>query len=122
MSTLQQVQENLESADVSGPSTLIDRELDFIDKLVTAYKGLGFIGCTGCRYCLPCPQGVNIPQIFSLYNEYFVKEHITPESQAKRCARCRKCEELCPQRLPIPELLSKAVQLFEQDLPQRAAR
>jgi len=133
MSTLQQVMENVETANVSGPDTLSKEEQELVTQLVTAYKGLGFIGCTGCRYCVPCPQGVNIPQIFSFYNEYFVRdrddaiknkywEHITPESQAKRCARCKRCEELCPQRLPIPDLLSKAAQLFELDLPQRAAR
>jgi len=73
---------------------------------------------------MPCPEGVNIPQILSLYNEYYVQdepeevrkkywEHITPESQAKRCARCGKCEELCPQKMPIRNILSEAALLFE---------
>jgi predicted aldo/keto reductase-like oxidoreductase len=92
---------------------------------VKKYKELGFVGCTGCRYCVPCPQGVNIPQIFALYNQYFVEnrndeiknkywEHITSESQAKRCARCGKCEELCPQQLSIRTILAQAARMFEE--------
>jgi hypothetical protein len=86
----------------------------------------GFVGCTGCRYCLPCPEGVNIPEIISLYNEYYMKdkddeikkkywEHITKESQAKRCARCGTCEELCPQKLTVRDVLNRAAWIFEQD-------
>ncbi len=126
MSTLEQVRENVESASRSSANTLTNEELSIIEQVKQAYKQLGFIGCTGCRYCMPCPEGVNVPEIFSLYNEYFVKnkedeikrkywEHITPESQAKRCARCGKCEELCPQHLQIREILERAAMLFESE-------
>ena len=126
MSTMEQVIENVESAGRSGPGTLTHRELELIDQVRRKYKGLGFIGCTGCRYCMPCPEGVAIPEIFGLFNEYYMKdrddevktkywEHITPESQAKRCARCGRCEELCPQQLPIRDLLSSAARIFESE-------
>jgi predicted aldo/keto reductase-like oxidoreductase len=125
MSTMEQVKENIQSANRSGPKTLTKKELQLINQVATKYKEFGFIGCTGCRYCMPCPQGVNIPQVISLYNEYWMKdrndeikkkywEHITPESQAKRCARCGKCEELCPQKLTIREVLNRAVWIFEE--------
>jgi predicted aldo/keto reductase-like oxidoreductase len=125
MSTIEQVKENIMSADRSGPGTLTAKEMQIINEVAAKYKEFGFIGCTGCRYCMPCPEGVNIPEIISLYNEYFIKdnndevkkkywEHITPESQAKRCARCGKCEELCPQKLTIREVLSRAQWIFEQ--------
>jgi predicted aldo/keto reductase-like oxidoreductase len=125
MSTMQQVEENVESASHSCPGDLTLKELALIERVKQKYKELGFIACTGCRYCLPCPEGVNIPEIISLYNEYYIKnradeieskywEHITPESQAKRCARCGRCEELCPQKLPIRNILSEAAFLFEQ--------
>jgi predicted aldo/keto reductase-like oxidoreductase len=125
MSTMQQVEENVESASYSCPGDLTLEELALIERVKHKYKELGFIACTGCRYCLPCPEGVNIPEIISLYNEYYIKnradeieskywEHITPESQAKRCARCGRCEELCPQKLPIRNILSEAAFLFEQ--------
>jgi predicted aldo/keto reductase-like oxidoreductase len=125
MSTMEQVEENVRSAGHSGPGTLTDKELRLIRLVVRKFKQYGFIGCTGCRYCQPCPQGVNIPKIISLFNEYFMKdrneeikkkywEHITPESQAKRCERCGKCEELCPQKLPIRQVLNRAAWVFEQ--------
>lgn len=132
MSTLQQVKENLNTTDQSEPNTLTKEELELIDKTTKKYKELGFIGCTGCRYCLPCPEGVNIPDVISIYDEYFTKntpdeiktkywEHITPESQAKRCQRCGKCEELCPQHLPIREIMGNAAWLFDQESRKKPA-
>jgi predicted aldo/keto reductase-like oxidoreductase len=125
MSTIQQVMENVESADCSGPRSLTRKELGIIKEAAQKYKELGFIACTACRYCLPCPQGVDIPQIISLYNEFYIRdrsdeiktkywEYITPESQAKRCARCKQCEKLCPQQLPINDIMSKAAMIFEE--------
>jgi predicted aldo/keto reductase-like oxidoreductase len=69
---------------------------------------------------------VNIPRIIAFYNEFFMKdradeikqkywEHITPESQAKRCIKCGKCEEVCPQHLPIRDLMSRARFIFEDE-------
>ena len=82
---------------------------------------MGFIGCTGCRYCVPCPQGVAIPEIFAILNEYYCTqdeaviksyaEKIPPESRASLCASCGQCEELCPQQLPIMKLLVGAERL-----------
>ncbi len=126
MSAMEQVVENVETASQSFPGVLTDDELELLDRIASKYRELGFVGCTGCRYCIPCPEGVNIPEIISLYNEYYVKgrsdeleskywEHITPESQAKRCKRCRKCEELCPQHLPVSDVLSKAAFIFESE-------
>jgi predicted aldo/keto reductase-like oxidoreductase len=125
MSTMDQVKENVQSANRSSPGVLTASEVQLINEVASKYKELGFIGCTGCRYCIPCPEGVNIPEVISLYNEYFMKdkddaiktkywEHITPESQAIRCARCGKCEELCPQKLTIREVLNRAAWIFEQ--------
>lgn len=129
MSSMQQVKENVRTADESGINKLTKEELSLINQVALEYKNVGFIGCTGCRYCLPCSQGVNITEIISFYNEFYVKnmgdevkakywEHITPESQAKRCIACGKCEELCPQHLPIKDVLRKAAWIFEQELPK----
>ena len=125
MSTMEQVKENVHSASRSGPGSLTDNELRIINLVARKYSQFGYVGCTGCGYCQPCPEGVNVPTIISLYNEYFMKdrndeikkkywEHVTPESQAKRCARCGKCEEVCPQKLPVRDVLSRAAMLFEQ--------
>jgi predicted aldo/keto reductase-like oxidoreductase len=127
MSTPEQVKENVASANRSGPKILTEKELGLFSQVRRKYKKRGLVGCTGCRYCMPCAEGVEVPKIISFYNEYFTKdrddaiknkywEHITPESQAKRCARCGRCEELCPQQLPIREILSRAAMIFEQDV------
>jgi uncharacterized protein len=129
MSTMEQVKENVRTASRSGINKLTKEELSLINQVALKYKEAGFIGCTACRYCLPCPEGVNITDIIAFYNEFYVKnmsdevkakywEHITPESQAKRCVACGKCEELCPQRLPIRDVIRRAVWIFEQESPK----
>jgi predicted aldo/keto reductase-like oxidoreductase len=126
MSTMKQVVENVKSADRSGPSLLTEKELELVNKVSQKYQELGFIGCTGCGYCTSCPEGVSIPQIVSFSDEFFVKnrsdevrkkylQQIAPECRAARCVKCGKCEELCPQQLPIREILSRATWLFEQE-------
>jgi hypothetical protein len=129
MSNMQQVKENIKTAEHSDPNTLTQKELDFINQIAQKYKQLGFIDCSNCKYCQPCPEGVDIPSIFGLVNEYYIKnmsedvktkywQQIAPESRAKRCARCGKCEELCPQRLPIRKHLRSAAFMFEQEPPK----
>jgi len=128
MSTMDQIIQNIESADHSGAGTLTRKELNIISRVKEKYLEYGFIGCTGCRYCMPCPQGVEIPEIFSLYNQYFKEtreggqgkeiskkysEVIPAEKGAKRCAQCGQCEDKCPQHLPIREALDKALWVFE---------
>ncbi len=126
MSTMEQVKENVETASHSAPKDFTAKELALINRVKQKYEKLGFLACTGCRYCMPCPEGVNIPQIMSLYNEYYMKnradevhdkywEHITPESQAKKCARCGRCETLCPQKIPVRNVLAEAAFIFEQN-------
>jgi predicted aldo/keto reductase-like oxidoreductase len=129
MSTLQQVKENVKTASHSGTNKLTKEELSLLGQVALKYKSMGFVGCTGCRYCLPCAEGVNITEIISLYNEFYVKnmndevkakyrESITPESRAKRCKACGKCQELCPQQLPIPDIIKRAAWIFEQEPPK----
>jgi len=131
MSTMEQVVENVESASHAVPNDLTKQELELINQVRQKYEQLGFVACTGCRYCMPCDQGVNIPEIIALYNEYYLKnraseiqskyrKHIAPENEAKRCIRCGKCEDQCPQKIPIRNVLSDAVLIFEQT-PRRTA-
>ena len=124
MSTMQQVVENLESADGSGPCTLTPYEVELVEQVKQKYRELGFIGCTACRYCMPCPQGVAIPEIFTIFNHYYARgrderikekyrEQIAVENRASQCNTCGRCEELCPQQLPIRSLLRLATSTFE---------
>jgi predicted aldo/keto reductase-like oxidoreductase len=126
MNTLQQLQENLQTADHSKPNSLTNQELESIGKARDLYHEVGYIGCTGCRYCAKCKQGVDIPAILSLFNEYLIKRRfpelqeqikqkyaqIPEEKRAIHCINCGACEEICPQHLPIRRLLAEAVSSF----------
>jgi predicted aldo/keto reductase-like oxidoreductase len=128
MSTMEQVIENVESANRSGLNILEKNELEIISRVQKKYLEYGFIGCTECGYCLPCPEGVAIPDIFSLCNEYYKKrgdqesqnnikkhysEEIPVEGRALKCVKCRECEDKCPQQLSISSLISRAARIFE---------
>jgi predicted aldo/keto reductase-like oxidoreductase len=69
MTTMEQLKENIRVADEFKPDSLTQKELGIIERVVKAYKDIMAVGCTGCNYCMPCPNGVNIPMIFSLYND-----------------------------------------------------
>jgi len=118
MSTMQHVIENIASADRSGVETLTEDELALFDRVRDAYRTLNPIPCTNCKYCMPCPNGVNIPRILEIYNDaimYHDKQvariayqWVEESQRADLCIECRQCEDLCPQDLPIAEWLKKA--------------
>jgi len=125
MSEMRHVEENLEYADRSGVGSLTKQELGLYDEAREAYNKLGFVGCTACRYCMPCPQGVDIPGILGLYNEYYMSgqgdevksrywQLITPETHSSNCVSCAKCEEQCPQQLPIRKFMGETRRMFPQ--------
>ncbi|HEX3026560.1 MAG TPA: aldo/keto reductase [Clostridia bacterium] len=115
MSNIEQVEENIRVASAAEPESMTSEELTIVGKVRDTYRGLTKISCTGCRYCMPCPFGVSIPGNFNIYNDAFVynileskrKEYQGRESSklAANCHDCGKCEEACPQHLPIRKLL-----------------
>jgi len=117
MSTMRHVVENVASADRSGPGILTAEELALIARVRDAYLGLRPIPCTDCGYCQPCPQGVNIPRTFELYNDAFMYRYpdrarafytwLRADERADQCIACRECEEKCPQQIAIPDWLEK---------------
>ncbi len=117
--------EKVASATRSGPGTLTADEPALIDKVRAAYHGFSPIPCTKCGYCLPCPNGVEIPRIFELYNDAIMYDDartarglyrgpsgLREEQRADRCLNCGECVEACPQNIPIPEWLEKAAGLL----------
>lgn len=121
MSTMEQVKQNIESAGKSGVDTLSQDELDLVAKVRSQYKKLQPVACTGCNYCMPCPNGVNIPQNFTIYNESHMFNELNEyknqynnlkEAKASACASCGICESACPQKLPIIDLLNKTDKYF----------
>ena len=116
MSTMEQVEDNLKTFDNFKPLT--EKERDTIEQVVTLINSRVQNGCTGCRYCMPCPAGVNIPGCFSAWNRYHMyqnynvvswqwEKEVGEEHQAKNCIQCGKCEAACPQKLAIREDLKK---------------
>jgi uncharacterized protein len=116
MSTMEQTIENVAKIDAMPSGIMTKEDQAFIAKLVTAFNSIKNIGCTDCKYCMPCPHGVNIPRNFFLYNEvhrFNALERIKveynrffPESeQAHNCKECGECEPKCPQQLKIIDLL-----------------
>ena len=83
------------------------------------------IGCTGCRYCMPCPMGVDIPDNFSIWNKLGMfgqpeaikhqwEARFPDAEKASHCVRCGKCEAACPQHLPIRNALAQLQQELDQ--------
>jgi predicted aldo/keto reductase-like oxidoreductase len=118
MSTMEQVRENLESAERSGVGTMRQDALALVSQLQEVYEGKFPIPCTRCGYCMPCPSGVNIPRVFELYNEAVAFNQISlnrniyrgvlpKPSQAASCTQCGECEERCPQRIGIREWMPR---------------
>ena len=115
----EQIDENLRIFDNVAADCMSDEELKLIDKVRDAYNDRTKIGCTGCRYCMPCPGGVDIPRVFAAWNEcslYGIKaEESWNYQELKRlkqtpanCLKCGKCEKACPQGLKIIDSLQKA--------------
>jgi hypothetical protein len=118
MSTMQQVIENLDNADRSGADILSAEELIIIDKVREEYRRLAPVPCTNCKYCMPCPNGVEIAAILEYYNDAIIYENprasrflygdLSKDKKANNCVECFECEEKCPQGIPISEYLKKA--------------
>ena len=119
MSTMEQVEQNLRSASRSGVGSLSDEDHETINRVQKAWSGLAPVPCTGCEYCLPCPNGVEIPRIFKLYNESVMYDRqgrgqnayqndFTDDQRADMCVECGQCEDLCPQSIQIIQKLKDA--------------
>lgn len=128
MGTLEQVEENIRSASVSGPGTLNPAEVELIAKVRDVVNGLSPIPCTRCEYCLPCPNGVNIPRNFDAYNHVAMyealddyrneyKRWIPDDQKAAVCIQCDECLSKCPQQIPISTWLPVVEEVLGLDRP-----
>lgn len=119
MSNFTQVKENLIYADQSKIGKLSQDDAQKFIKAKEVFEKSSKISCTGCTYCMPCPSGVNIPEIFLQYNRSTVDEKDAKKQYSKikgkpdLCIKCRKCENVCPQQLKITEKLIEAADFFK---------
>jgi predicted aldo/keto reductase-like oxidoreductase len=126
MSSMEQVEDNLEAAEQGYPENLTETERAAVDKAARIYMDRMAVDCTGCRYCMPCPAGVKIPECFAQYNKVTMLDDLAGAKQfygvftkdggkASQCVECGKCETACPQNIPIRKALKEVVQLLEEE-------
>jgi uncharacterized protein len=124
MSDQAQLEENIRLADAGMANSLSAKELALIHEAKAIYRAGTRVPCTSCGYCMPCPSGVNIPANFlqlnnvSMYRnreaaQFFYYHILKAEQRASHCEQCGQCEDLCPQHIPIREMLKAAVTEFE---------
>jgi predicted aldo/keto reductase-like oxidoreductase len=121
------IEENLRIADEAYPNSLKEPELQLVDRVEQKYRELMSTGCTGCRYCLPCPSGVDILICFEIYDNMYLSGNedeaklmyaakpggILRDDISSYASRCGQCVEKCPQHLDIPALLNNIAEIFE---------
>jgi predicted aldo/keto reductase-like oxidoreductase len=128
MTTLEQVKENIASAGVSGTGRLDPGDLALIGRVREAIESVSPIPCTRCEYCLPCPNGVNIPRNFDIYNEFamydnpensrFTYRRFVPDGEkAANCIQCGECLPKCPQNIPISDWMPVVEEVLGQNKP-----
>ena len=127
MSRMPELEDNLSAAENAFAGMFSDREKEAFEKVRAIFSKSNKINCTGCNYCMPCPQEVNIPGCFSAYNtmatmgrwtatrEYFMSVGALSAKQhfASRCNRCGKCEKVCPQQIEIGNALKEVAGKLE---------
>jgi len=120
MSNLDQMKDNISTFSPLEPLTASERGV--IAEALDAYRRASAIPCTACRYCQPCPVGVDIPRNLAIYNQvqagggkFFAKliyDAMDEDQRAESCVKCGACLKKCPQKIAIPDELEKVVKLF----------
>lgn len=131
MGTLEQLDDNLMTADRTTPLSMTFEEMETVELAKRVMRDSLKINCSTCGYCMPCPQGVNIPECMKIYNEKYLFNHkglfnqslvdyyqyvggiMGNEGNAGKCNGCGKCLRKCPQKLDIIEELKKVKKEFE---------
>jgi len=124
------IRENIRVAGQALPNSLTAVELHLVKRVEKKYRELMKVGCTACQYCMPCPNGVNIPLCFEEYNNLTLADNPDTEkfmyaarlggavalgnpSFASMCVQCGECVEKCPQQIDIPAVLEQVRAEFE---------
>ena len=121
MNSAEMLRENCRTASDAGIGQFTDGDFAVIREVTRRIREREKVGCTGCRYCMPCPKGVDIPGYFRCYNAMAIEDTATARKEfiqtvgltkepafASQCIGCGKCEKHCPQNIPIREKLKEA--------------
>ena len=123
MSHLDHVKENIQLASELSQSIWTRKDEDALARAVGITRQLQRVNCTDCAYCMPCPEGVNIPRNFALCNDHYMVQDpaakfryqrlLSDTAKASNCVRCGQCEPLCPQGIRIMDELEHVAELFK---------
>jgi len=128
MNDIKQLKENVETANNALPDMLTTVEIDTFESVIRSINDSYKIPCTGCNYCMPCPQNVNIPACFAAYNVSYTIGTVTGFLQyltstgsldprknysASKCKECGACEKNCPQHIEIAKSLKNVARRME---------
>ena len=121
MNSLEMVEENIRIASDAQPGHFTDEDRAIVEQIKTVFREREKVGCTGCRYCMPCPKGVDIPGNFYYYNLMYMEKKMPARFEfaqvmglrkepgfATQCVGCGKCEKHCPQHIAIRDMLKQA--------------
>ena len=128
MNSMEQLNDNIKNAETATPHILTEREAAIFPEVISIFRESYKVPCTGCNYCMPCPNKVNIPACFSAYNTSYAVgtvagllqyatstgsihpgENFGPDS----CVKCGQCEKKCPQHIPIMKSLEDVKRRME---------
>ncbi|MBE5851476.1 MAG: aldo/keto reductase [Lachnospiraceae bacterium] len=126
MNSMEMLEENLRIANETQIGAFTEADFALIDLVKAEIESTVKVGCTGCGYCMPCPKGVDIPETFRCYNNYYaegkrvaIKEYMQctlfrkNHSNASNCVECGLCEKHCPQHIEIRKELKNAANKLE---------
>jgi uncharacterized protein len=124
MTSMEQVIENLKTAEQGHIYSLTDDELNLYDEVREIYTEKIHVGCTGCNYCMPCKKGVDIPLNLNLLNDVYIYDNMkkpkgnytflkAKKMSASFCDECGECEDKCTQNINIRKYLKETVETFE---------
>ena len=122
MNSSEMVAENIRIASDAEAGSFTEKDRELVDSVKRIIREKEKVGCTGCRYCMPCPQGVDIPGTFHYYNLMYIEGKKTGVRMeyarnvglqkdagfASKCVGCGKCEQHCPQSIHIRDMLKEA--------------
>lgn len=125
MSTLEQIKENIGFAEHGLANSFTKNDKEIIKEVRMSYREKIVVDCTSCGYCMPCPEGVDIPKNFDILNNAYMFNDpqalqmqytslLTERQRASACNLCGECQKMCPQMIPIVERLKEVRETFEK--------